>query len=194
MSDPEIGGEIGYHKLSGWWLSTFSEAEPKHIEKTAGPITEKIIGWTSQTPAQLLYGVSSSIQRIEDLSIALRLLAKAEQLAESDVLDLHYCYMTRIQLHYRHRNANPKALDEAIAACEKQIALAPKSALAFKKWLPNEPLVAHTGFYQLAVIRDKQGNYEEAIRISRLAMEQGWAGDWEKRIARYKKKLSKARP
>jgi hypothetical protein len=48
-----------------------------------------------------------------------------------------------------------------------------------------------TSFYQLTVIRDKQGNYEEAIRLSRLALEQGWAGDWERRIVRYEKKLLK---
>ncbi len=191
MPNQRVQGEIGYHKLSEWWLSTFSEAEREHIERSAGPLTEGEIGRTSQTPTRLLYQAASNFRREEDLSIAQRLLARAEEMAGSDILDLHYCYMTRILLHYRHRNADPTVLNEGIAACEKQIALAPMAAVAFKEWLPNHPLPAHTGFYQLTVIRDKQGNYEEAIRLSRLALEQGWAGDWERRIVRYEKKVLK---
>ena len=35
----------------------------------------------------------------------------------------------------------------------------------------------------MAVILEKQGNYNEAIALATQALEQGWAGDWEKRIA-----------
>ena len=45
------------------------------------------------------------------------------------------------------------------------------------------------GFWQLAVILEKQGNYNEAIALATQALEQGWAGDWEKRIARCKQRL-----
>lgn len=43
--------------------------------------------------------------------------------------------------------------------------------------------------WQLAVIKEKIGNYEEAIALAMQALEQGWAGDWEKRIARCKERL-----
>jgi len=55
-----------------------------------------------------------------------------------------------------------------------------------------EPLPRHVGFDQLAIIREKQHDYAEAIRLSELAMKQGWNGDWEARIARCEKKLAKS--
>lgn len=55
-------------------------------------------------------------------------------------------------------------------------------------------LPRHVGFEQLAIIREKQQNYADAIRVSQLAMKQGWAGDWESRLARCEKKLAKKSP
>ncbi len=100
------------------------------------------------------------------------------------IFDEHFAYQVTIEERYRERDRDPAALAEAIAACETQIALAPKAAEAFLKAYPNSPLPSHRGFQQLAVIREKEGDYTEAIRLSEAALEQGWAGDWEKRIAR----------
>jgi hypothetical protein len=82
----------------------------------------------------------------------------------------------------------------AIQACQQQIAFAPKAAKAFKQEYPAKPLPQHVGFTQLAIIREKEGAYGEAIQLSRAAMKQRWAGDWEKRIARCKAKLGKKNP
>jgi len=109
----------------------------------------------------------------------------------SNVFDLHFAYQERIEAAYRAREKNPRALGLAIEACEKQIELAPDSAKAFKREYPGEELPAHVGFQQLAIIREKQGGYTEVIRLCETAKAQGWAGTWEKRIARCKKKLSK---
>ena len=49
---------------------------------------------------------------------------------------------------------------------------------------------AHKGFGQLAIIEEKRKNFEAAIQISKAALEQGWAGDWEKRIERCSKKIA----
>ncbi len=35
---PKITGTIGYFSLTEWWLSTFSEAERKYIEKKFRPL------------------------------------------------------------------------------------------------------------------------------------------------------------
>ena len=83
------------------------------------------------------------------------------------------------------------ALGAAISACERQIAFALRAAEFFRREYPTCSLPAHYGFTQLAIIRDKQGDWLEAIRLSRIALEQGWDGNWEDRIVRCEKKMKK---
>ena len=96
-----------------------------------------------------------------------------------------------IEVYYRERDSDPSALNAAIQACEQQIRLAPRAAQAFRTAYPGQPLPSHAGFTQLAIIREKQKNYPDAIRLARLAKEQDWAGDWEKRIVRCQRKQNK---
>lgn len=117
-----------------------------------------------------------------------------------NVLDRHFALMEEIRDNYRKRNDNPRFLNQAIAACKRQIALAPEAAEAFR----NEPggtrgLPAHTGFEQLAIIYEKQGKIEDALAVTLEAKSQGWGQgctkgpvDWDKRIARLKKKMGKS--
>lgn len=48
-------------------------------------------------------------------------------------------------------------------------------------------LPSNKGYEQLVIILNKQGKNDEAIKLCREAKEHGWAGDWDKRIARYSK-------
>jgi tetratricopeptide (TPR) repeat protein len=199
---PKIEGELGYFELADWWLSTFSEAEREYIEKIyepmsipsrEKPLTKGRISYTSKTAVGLLSGLAGWFRKPQDRSIAKRVLAKAEELGENtgDVLDLHFMYLGMIQSAYKARESDPAALDAAIDACEKQIANAPRAAKAFKREYPTAPLPAHTGYTQLAIIREKQKDYREAIRLASQAKKQGWNDDWDKRIERCKAKLQK---
>lgn len=47
----------------------------------------------------------------------------------------------------------------------------------------------HTGYKQLCIIRENEGNYTEVIRLAEQAKSEGWAGDWDKRIEKARKKL-----
>jgi len=51
------------------------------------------------------------------------------------------------------------------------------------------PLPEHVGYKQLCIIMEKQKNYDEVIRLSKIAKEQGWSGDWDRRIEKCKKKI-----
>ncbi len=109
------------------------------------------------------------------------------------VLDLHFTYSEMIPIYYRDRDGDSAAVDAAIATCEKQVALAPEAAQAFKVEYPTDSeLPGHRGFNQLAIIREKERNYPEVIRLASEAMAQGWAGNWENRIARCEKRLAKS--
>lgn len=96
-------------------------------------------------------------------------------------------------------------LEPAVALCHRVIAMAPVAIEAFrvddrllhetswdgKKKEPVPPFRAPTnlGFKQLAIIREKEKNYPEAIALCQEAMKQGWAGDWDVRIARCSRKM-----
>ena len=119
-----------------------------------------------------------------------RAAAKAANAAARHVIDLHFVYHSMIELNYRDRDRIPDALAIAIDACRKQTAVAPQAAEVFRR--ECRALPRPLGFWQLAVILEKQGNYAEAIALATQALQQGWAGDWEKRIARCKSRLQSA--
>ncbi len=68
---------------------------------------------------------------------------------------------------------------------EEKIAKLREKALTTK----HINLPEHIGYKQLAIIKDKQKNYDEVISICLKAKEEGWNGDWDNRIAKAKKKL-----
>jgi hypothetical protein len=145
----------------------------------------------SGTPAGLLSALAGWFRKREDKSIAFRIIEKAEELApQADVLDRHFLYQAKIQTYYPFRDEDDIALRRAIEACEQQIKISSEAAAAFREKYPGE-LPVHVGYQQLAIIREKQGDFESAINISRRACEEGWSGDWESRIERCKKKLAK---
>ena len=115
-----------------------------------------------------------------------------------------------IQAYYAERETQPGAFEAAVAACERQIAIGPQAWAAFVAWDEENTrkLIAfdsvhrdsaflasgHRGFQQLAIIREKQGEFAEALRLCREASRQGWRdgnGDWSNRIARLERRLSK---
>ncbi len=52
-------------------------------------------------------------------------------------------------------------------------------------------LPSHHGYKQLAIILEKQGDFQGARTLCEQAKAQGWKGDWDARIARLNKKLAK---
>lgn len=198
--DKKINGLLGYHGLSEWWLSTFSEQERDHIIKTFQPMGSSgdslirgEIQYSSQSAVGLLSYLSVWFKKQEDRSIAFRIIEKAEELLNETVkiFDLHFLYQHKIQLYYKHRELESDALETAIAACKHQIAIAPEAKKAFLKEYKGSPLPAHIGFEQLSIIEEKRSNFEEAIKVSNEALQQGWSGSWEKRIERCTKKTLK---
>ena len=54
-----------------------------------------------------------------------------------------------------------------------------------------DSLPLHTGYEQLAIIKEKQKDYRSVIKISEKALKEGLGGDWERRIERAKEKIEK---
>jgi hypothetical protein len=51
----------------------------------------------------------------------------------------------------------------------------------------------HTGYKQLCIICEKQGLWDDVINIAEQAKEEGWNGDWDRRIEKASKELAKGR-
>lgn len=107
------------------------------------------------------------------------------------VLDKHFKYHQMIIDNYAKRKESDVCYKKAQEACVKQIEMSPIAREAFLKDETFGFLPEHTGYKQLAIILGKEGYFEEAIKISQMAKTEGWGGDWDKRIARYEKKLLK---
>ena len=193
--------------LFSWWMAEFSQAEREHILTKYQPMVmglgsdslvdvDRIIGADGKPRIRLTALATWFMSPKDDLPLAMRLLRKGVDLGEENqgtVLDQHFTLLNMIKVYYRNRANDSVSLELAIDACEKQIALAPLATEMFKRGELMETLPAHTGFEQLAIIRERGRGYDEAIRLSREAQRQGWAGDWGKRIARCDKKRGRSR-
>jgi tetratricopeptide (TPR) repeat protein len=197
-SNIKIGGDIVLLHLEDWWLGSFTEEERKHMVEIYQPMgapKDMLITGDFKSdirPLNFLTSLTGWFDNPKDRQLAYRIIAKAEEYInskESTVLDLHFFYPTKMKLFYKERE-NPVALDEAINCCIKQIELAPDAAKVFLKDYGNRGLPTHEGYDQLCIIYYKQGKFEEAIKIAKQAKEQGWCGNWDDCIPRYKNKLN----
>ncbi len=196
---PKVEGAIGHYNLGSWWVDTFTEAEQNYIDATYRPLglTPGVMrgpyGAGSQTVAGFLFGLAGWFKKSGDRHLARRLLTKAEELLGSGIFDRHFLYSEMIPIYYPDRDKEEDALANAIRACEMQIAIEKEAASAFRRAWGRDELPSHRGFKQLAIIREKEKNYSEAIRLSRTAFQRGWAGDWEKRIERCERRETKVK-
>ena len=212
-AEPHVGGIIAYMGLTDWWLSTFSGGERDFIETaiataprltlgsvnlrplTGGRISamDVPVSMNTYTNIMVLHEIGCAMyprSRVKGMETLRKAVTEGLGLMHQHpryLQDLHFVYMSMIELNYRDREEVPGALTAAIEACQGQIAIGPLVAKMFAGQSGFIP--SHTGYYQLSVVYDKQGKWAEGIQLCRQALEQGWAGDWEKRIARYERKL-----
>jgi len=198
-SKPEIGGIIKYFDLDYWWLKELTDDEKEMILDHFNPlggsdesIIEGKVTFTSQSSIQFMSGLASWFSKPYARHIAYKIIKKAETLIDnnSPPIDVHFLYSAKVGIKYRNRDSDPNGLIEATNACKQQISYAHLAAKAFiKKY--NDGLPSHKGYEQLAIILEKQKEYNETINLCESAMSQGWAGQWEKRIERCNKKIDK---
>jgi len=210
-----IGGDIAYYGLQDWWLNSFTPKEQAYIVRRYQPLStgdsnsliSGHISWSSQSAVRFLFCLSGWFNNPRDRHIAVRILEKPIELSKSypktvtgrlskkdaeNILDLHFLYNAIIRTCYPLRKSNPDALEKVIAACRDQIELGPLAAKAFRKEYEEDILPAHLGYYQLGVILEKQGKYEEAIALCEKGSKTKWrGGGWEGRIRSCRRKLEK---
>ena len=195
----KVAGEIKYLNLQDWWLNELTEEERNLIRNrdryVSFPEKENFIDEgdvlsSSITKVKQFQFFVSMLVPEEEYEIGETLINKGESYIDekSYVLDNHFFYLSAIKFYYSVRETKRGALDKAIEYCKKQINISQKAKEEFLKdeWsvLPN-----HTGYKQLAIIYEKQKQYEKALEITKQALLQGWNEDSERRIARLEKKI-----
>ncbi len=201
---PHVDGLLGYLGLSDWWVEAFSDEERQHIETVfqplgcpanSRPLTIGHISASSETPTRFLGALIGWFRTSPlDKRITRSLASKLSEVidGEQSVLNRHFGYQVLLEWNYRRRNEDPHALSAAITACERQIAISRESAVAMRQGLFADGLPRHRGFEQLAIIREKSGDFEGAIRIAEQANSEGWRGEWAKRIDRCRRRAREA--
>ena len=195
-------GPMGQEGLTAWWNTEFTPEEQNYILTKYQPLAMGAGPKSNSTDLNRIIrpdgtlGLVGSLAALstwfmsgDDIALARRILAKSVERNESEIgsaVDRHYIYYHMIRVYHRDRDRDENAMALAIEACEKQIALASQLIQERpREW--GETLPEHPGYRQLAIILEQNKDFEGAIRLSQEASEQGWNGDWEKRIARCRK-------
>lgn len=100
-----------------------------------------------------------------------------------DIEALHSTLKAMIQTYLKRGETEALAMSLALQASHQMIAIAP-----YVKWhwtqTYNRPLPDHLGFETIAGTLEEQGQFVKAKKVCLNAKYQGWAGDWDTRIAR----------
>ncbi len=200
----KIRGYIRLYSLEDWWADDLSEEERKYILATYLPMggdgkslieedikAENFIG-SPRHVVHFLSSLASWFKRKNDRHIARKIFKKTLSLVDNNtkVLDLHFMYQHIIQIYYKDRKT-AEYYNKAIWACNEQIKLAKHSPKAFYDEWGDTSLPRHVGYDQLVIVLEKEKKYNEAIALCTQAKDEGWNGDWDKRISRCKKKRDK---
>ncbi|WP_426716781.1 hypothetical protein ACEN19_03680 [Corynebacterium auriscanis] len=160
---------------------------------------------------RILQQLTQWFQRNEDRDIWIKISESLHHFAEphAHILDKHFALIDTMRAYYRKRE-EPEFLAKTIATCTVMIDMHKEVAGAMfdaglgrvqpeatqrlsdqviHTELGPQVLPVHPGFKQLAIIHEKQKEFQAALDLCIEARDAGWAGDWDKRIERLEKKL-----
>lgn len=210
---PEYKGYIGYFDLNEWWNQNFSLEEQNYIAQNFNKkrdyselnenrklrqlsgcrLMEAKIGYTSESLLQFVTSLHVGINNKRNREISLKIIEKTEELItpSTPIIDLHFFYSWKFGNYFSLSNLNNKYYFKSMEAYEQQQKISHLAAQAFSKIGSDGFIPSHPVFKRMAIVMEKEKKFEEAISICQKAQVEGWNGDWQKRIERCMKKLSK---
>jgi hypothetical protein len=161
--------------LEDWWLSLTEEQREDcrcvfDYEVNGGKENVDIreIAATSMTRQGLLRIFASGVMNLE-FKLQLLDFAEREAVSASDIVELHYIYMTRWKLYKRLWSQNSSWFEHLETYLKKDISIYGDFYEGLKRegWkeLPNYP-----AFKELALLYERTGRYRDAIKIVEEAM------------------------
>ncbi len=197
----KVEGLIQFYDLEDWWFDSFDEDERDLIERSydplgdgSNPLTQgRVTAADKRSLTQALLEAARRLPKDAPLDLRERLWRQAESIAADsrDALTLHFLYQDAMLAYYNARDMRGDALDKSWEYAMKQVKMAPRSAQAYRRAYPGQPLPTHLGLKRLCSVYEKQGRLDMALKFATDAKEQGWASpaEWEQRIATYKERL-----
>jgi len=121
-----------------------------------------------------------------------KLLLKALEADDDNPIDRHFVYNNLIKLYYKQRNERTDALERCIHFCKEDIERLPKFLHNYKmKYPASSDLPEEMSYPQcpsierLAIIYEKNKEYQKAIDLCKYAIELGLEVTWDSYNARY---------
>ncbi|MCF7889833.1 tetratricopeptide repeat protein [Candidatus Bipolaricaulota bacterium] len=199
--EEEIQGYISHFSLQDWFTS-LSEHEQNILEDVVGPklTKDKILDVHTEneelgrTEQQTLGMIAEMVWKSGYRELAEKVFEKSLEADDENPKDRHFIYINWEKLLYKQRDEDPEALEKCIELCKKDIAQVDEVLPRLKKG-PNgkEINIDYYSFRRLAIIYEKQGEFEKAIEICNKALEHNVFANtkmgWEGRKEKLKKKL-----
>lgn len=190
----KIKGLIKYHNLIPFWKSlSLEQREYLRNKFNSGlgvnpkSLTDIDVQSSSQSKLSFLTIFLQSPKVDSDETLYGKIITQAEEAINEckKIIDIHFYLQLIIVYYYRKRQKKIEFYNKAKDSCSRQIEIAERVKESFiEKY--GEPLPSHYGFKQYSIILQKEKEYKQAISICILAQNQGWNGDWKKRIERLK--------
>ena len=194
-------GIIGFHRLDDFWIScTPSEQDALtsycrralNAQPDSSPIKGKV---ASPNGALTWFTTNISWAASEhNYLFADKLIAYGSK-QRGIHREIHFFYNAVYECYYRQRDLNAGAIGKAKEYCKKDMELFHAHKDEFRDPITGA-MPSMPSFKQYAIICEKQGEFQEAIDICRLALsyglDDGTKGGYEGRIKKLENKLAKA--
>ncbi len=194
-------GLLGFYGLYDWFqgLSKREQSAIREIyEQMSGEDASDLDSVkieTSETSQGFLGSIATGLIAQKDYALGELVLQKALSAKSADPWDRHFIYDRLIEIYYKRRDEQPDALDKCIIYCIEDIEIAEDVIDAHREEIGIPRILS---FDRLAIIYEKQGNYQAAIQVCQRAIElslpSSTKGGFPGRLAKLEKKLQTVKP
>lgn len=203
-NESQIKGIIGYLGLQSFWCSCTPEEQESLIRHYQGgfsitPVESPIEGnikYSFSTKLKYLTATLGWTVYKKNFTLSNKIIDAGKELIHGDVnaLDVHYFCEQAASCYYKQRKFRPDAVDLTMYFCLRDIELFPEYAKLMQSQYDYVPPKIMT-FQQLAILYEKQGQYQKAIEICDLAMSYGLEdttqGGYPARVEKLQRKLNR---
>ena len=167
-------------KKFGVWDNVFTDEDWSYIAEVASKNNFcnylEHFDLSKSTVNVKLIGELAYCFQYEDDNKYFLLLSTNFECFTKDSKELHFAYQSCIAVYQRNLKYWSNSWEHLKNACHKQISVASEACKLIS--------ASHIGYKRLSICLEKEGRYSEVVSVCRLALSQGWTGDWDKRITR----------
>lgn len=198
MGEQFIARAMAVQGLQDWWYHHLSVSDRKAIQENYAfnqSSGDDFIAKCKDFQIAFLTKIAAKLNHETTRHTAYRCIIKAGEVWPDDApaIECHNAVTRISRIFYSWRHLDSFASRAAILACEKSLAISAEVAAWFRAQEEYQKTVQFPSHYcltQLCTLEEERGEYQRIIDICKIAKRDGWAGDWDQRIARAQMKSS----